>query len=53
MKEDKSLKNCCKYASYRKDCDGDWDIYCMKDGNCQHQHKVMDCDRDVIVLCRK
>ena len=44
--------NYCPYASDKKDCDGDWDTYCMKSGNCQYQRNVRDCDGDIISLCR-
>lgn len=43
----------CKYECCKKDCDGDWDCYCMKPGDCSYQHIVRDCDGDPVVLCRK
>ena len=43
----------CEYGCNKKDCDGDWDCYCMKPGDCSYQHKVRDCDGDPVVLCRK
>lgn len=42
----------CPYACKKKDCDGDWDTYCMKTEKCKYQKKVQDCDRDIIILCR-
>ena len=27
----------CPHAQDKMDCDGDWDTYCMKTGNCQYQ----------------
>lgn len=51
--EDIIDKNYCPYACDKRDCDGDWDTYCMKTGNCQYQKKnVRDCDCDIIRLCR-
>lgn len=43
----------CSYAQDKRDCDGDWDTYCMKNGHCQYQKNVRDCDGDIISLCRK
>ena len=45
--------NYCPYACDKRDCDGDWDTYCMKTRNCQYQRNVRDCDGDIISLCRK
>lgn len=45
-------KNCCPWASDRRDCDGDWDTYCTVSGHCQYQKNVRDCDGDIISLCR-
>ena len=44
--------NYCPYARDKRDCDGDWDTYCMKTENCQYQRNVRDCDGDIISLCR-
>ena len=44
-----STKSRCPYAS---DCDGDWDTYCTKSGNCQYQKNVRDCAGNIISLCR-
>ena len=44
--------NYCPHACGKRDCDGDWDTYCMKTGSCQYQRNVRDCDGDVISLCR-
>lgn len=47
-------KSCCNYESKRRDCDGDWDIYCTNYGKkCPYKQNVRDCDGDVISLCRK
>lgn len=35
-------KNCCPWASDRRDCDGDWDTYCTISGHCQYQKNVRD-----------
>ena len=47
-----STNNYCPYASDKRDCDGDWDTYCMKNGHCQYQKNVKDCDGDIVSLCR-
>ena len=43
----------CSYAQDKRDCDGDWDTYCMKSSHCQYQCNVRDCDGDIVSLCRK
>lgn len=43
----------CPYACDRRDCDGDWDTYCTKDGSCQYQRNTRDCDGDIISFCRR
>lgn len=43
----------CKYEAWKKDCDGDWDCYCMSPDHCPYERKVRDCDGDIIFLCRK
>lgn len=53
MVMDEEVEVHCSYAQDKKDCDGDWDTYCMKCGHCQYQHNVRDCDGDIISLCRK
>lgn len=27
----------CSFADVRRDCDGDWDTYCTKSGDCPYQ----------------
>lgn len=50
---ERNENNYCPYACDKSDCDGDWDTYCMKLGSCQHQRNVVDCDGDVVSLCRR
>lgn len=47
-----SNENDCPYAYNKRDCDGDWDTYCMKNGYCPQQNNSRDCDGDIISLCR-
>lgn len=49
----KNFNSNCIYQEDRRDCDGDWDTYCMKSSHCQYQDNVRDCDGDIISLCRK
>lgn len=42
----------CPYACDKRDCDGDWDTYCMLKGRCHYQRNSRDCDGDIISLCR-
>lgn len=42
----------CSFADARRDCDGDWDTYCTKSGDCPQQDWKRDCDGDYIVFCR-
>ncbi len=46
------ISNYCRYASERRDFDGNWDIYCNLNGYCRYRSNVKDCDGDVISLCR-
>ena len=41
----------CSYKEERRDCDGNYDTYCMKIGYCPYQRDVRDCDGDIISLC--
>lgn len=41
-------KDYCSYSCDKRDCDGDWDTYCMKNGHCQYQKNVRDCDGDIL-----
>lgn len=50
--ENVTISNYCRYASDRRDCDGDCDTYCTLCGHCQYQSNIRDCDGDVISLCR-
>lgn len=43
----------CSYCSRKRDCDGDYDNYCMSDDSCKHKRNVRDCDGDIISLCRR
>lgn len=45
--------NNCIYTSERRDCDGDWDTYCTKEGACEFKREMYDCDGDPVYLCRK
>lgn len=43
----------CTHKFDRRDCDGDWQAYCIKFGACKYQHVVRDCDGDYVTMCVK
>ena len=43
----------CSYEQDKRDCDGDWDTYCTKNGHCQYKKNARDCDGDTVSICRK
>jgi hypothetical protein len=43
----------CPHACDKRDCDGDWDTYCLTGKPCGYKRNVRDCDGDVISLCRR
>ena len=36
-KKDVTTRDTCPYTSDKRDCDGNWDTYCMKNEHCQYQ----------------
>lgn len=41
----------CGYACDKRDCDGDFNTFCMKSGYCPYKRNVRDCDGDFITMC--
>ena len=52
MNENENEVTECLCSIYKKDCDGDYEVYCTKYGSCPYQKIVKDCDGDTVVLCR-
>ncbi len=48
-----SRRENCPYMTEKRDCDGDWDTWCIQpSGNCPYKRDMRDCDGDQISLCR-
>ncbi len=43
----------CEYACDKRDCDGDFNTFCMKSGYCPYKRNVRDCDGDFITMCNR
>ncbi len=41
----------CEYACDKRDCDGDYNTFCMKSTYCPYKKNVRDCDGDFIEMC--